>query len=253
MIAVLPMRCSDFAAPVRRAKTKPARRSPLVMQITTIAAVGLLAAVSLILWIFELAGRGAVDFRRYRQCPLRRWPLGEQIHGVRRRRHVHHHARRLAVFASNSRDRERATSSKLGRTRHARLRRRKRGITRGRALESPQHQVDRRLGLGRGYSSQVLTGRVELKYRHILAFLEVIDVEPGMFFRVLFPDSLEERQGTGGRMVERLFRQLHRAGYGEPAELPRVPPVLDTEELERRIREAIRQALGSAEPPPGES
>lgn len=121
-----------------------------------------------------------------------------------------------------------------------------------------RQDLDRRLGQGRGYSSQVLTGRVELKYRHILAFLEVVDVEPGMFFRVLFPDSLEQRRGTGGRMVERLFRQLHRAGYRERLPVaPEVspapaPPVVDTDELERRIREAIREVLGgepSAGPP----
>jgi len=40
-----------------------------------------------------------------------------------------------------------------------------------------RQDLDRRLGQGRGYASQVLTGRVELKYRHILAFLEVVDVE----------------------------------------------------------------------------
>ncbi|HEV7519146.1 MAG TPA: hypothetical protein VGR07_22885 [Thermoanaerobaculia bacterium] len=109
-----------------------------------------------------------------------------------------------------------------------------------------RQEVDRRLGQGRGYASQVLTGRVELKYRHILAFLEVVDVEPGMFFRVLFPDSTEQRQGTAGRMAERLFRQIHRAGYRDrPEPLPRLPAI-DTEELERRIGEAIREVLGHA-------
>jgi len=116
-----------------------------------------------------------------------------------------------------------------------------------------RQDLDRRLGQGRGYASQVLTGRVELKYRHILAFLEVVDVEPGMFFRVLFPDPLEQRQRSGGRMIDRLFRQLHKAGYDDTKEpLPQpTPPAIDTEELERRIHEAIREVLGSGEPPAG--
>jgi len=42
-----------------------------------------------------------------------------------------------------------------------------------------RQDLDRLLGQGRGYSSQVLTGRVELKYRHVLAILEVVDVERG--------------------------------------------------------------------------
>jgi hypothetical protein len=124
-----------------------------------------------------------------------------------------------------------------------------------------RQEVDRRLGQGRGYASQVLTGRVELKYRHVLAFLEVVDVDPGVFFRVLFPDAAEERRGTGGQMLERLFRQLHRAGYGdrlEPAAppsatllTPATPANIDPEMLERRIREAIREVLGSVETPGG--
>jgi hypothetical protein len=117
-----------------------------------------------------------------------------------------------------------------------------------------RQDLDRRLGQGRGYASQLLTGRVELKYRHILAFLAVVDVEPGMFFRVLFPDPIEQRQRSGGPMLERLFRQLHKAGYHDPQEPlsplpPAAPPAVDTEELERRIHEAIREVLGSGEPP----
>jgi hypothetical protein len=121
-----------------------------------------------------------------------------------------------------------------------------------------RQEVDGRLGQGRGYSSQVLTGRVELKYRHILTYLEVVGIDPGMFFRVLYPDfpaAAEPREGTPGRMAERLFRQLHRAGYAE--RLPPPPPSpptfsgVDPELLERRIREAIREVLGVAEPPDG--
>jgi hypothetical protein len=124
-----------------------------------------------------------------------------------------------------------------------------------------RQEVDGRLGQGRGYTSQVLTGRVELKYRHILAFLEVVDIDPGMFFRVLFPEvsDLSRRREPDGRLAERLFRQLHRAGYGErpaspappspaPLSQPAPPANIDPETLERRIREAIRELLGSGEP-----
>jgi hypothetical protein len=136
-----------------------------------------------------------------------------------------------------------------------------------------RQEVDRRLGQGRGYSSQVLTGRVELKYRHILTFLEVVDVDPGLFFRVLYPDFPElsrtpfpldtaaPRQETGGRLAERLFRQLHGVRPGDRPQSPwpsSTPPIsspepstpssIDPELLERRIREAIREVLGAAPP-----
>ncbi|HZF09083.1 MAG TPA: hypothetical protein VFE33_09860 [Thermoanaerobaculia bacterium] len=120
-----------------------------------------------------------------------------------------------------------------------------------------RQDLDRLLGQGRGYSSQVLTGRVELKYRHVLAILEVVDVEPGIFFRVLYPEPDEPRQGAGGRVMERLLERLHQAGYHDrPSPASPAPPVgtelpgaIDTAELERRIKAVIREVFGESEPP----
>jgi hypothetical protein len=113
-----------------------------------------------------------------------------------------------------------------------------------------RQDLDRLLGQGRGYSSQVLTGRVELKYRHILAILEVVDVEPGIFFRVLYPEPDEPRQGAGGRVMERLLERLHQAGYPESAPPPiPIPTSVDAAELERRIQAVIREVFGDREPP----
>jgi len=112
-----------------------------------------------------------------------------------------------------------------------------------------RQELDRLLGQGRGYASQVLTGRVELKYRHILAILEVVDVEPGIFFRVLYPEPDEPRQGAGGRVMERLLDRLHQSGYrDEPAPAAQVPAAVDTAELEQRIQAVIREVFGDREP-----
>jgi transcriptional regulator with XRE-family HTH domain len=115
-----------------------------------------------------------------------------------------------------------------------------------------RQDLDRLLGQGRGYASQVLTGRVELKYRHILAILEVVDVEPGIFFRVLYPEPDEPRQGAGGRVMERLLERLHQAGYQDrPSPAASTPAPIDTAELERRIKAVIREVFGEREIPPG--
>lgn len=50
-----------------------------------------------------------------------------------------------------------------------------------------QRDVEDRLGWTRGYLSQLLSGRVELRLRHLEAVLEALDVAPAEYFGVLFP------------------------------------------------------------------
>jgi transcriptional regulator with XRE-family HTH domain len=106
---------------------------------------------------------------------------------------------------------------------------------------STKKALDQKLGKGPGYISQVLTGRLELKYRHILEILGALDLDPGLFFRALFLEP--ERPSESGRMMERFLEGLQKMGYyGE--KLPPAPlPLIDAAELDRRIRAAIEDAL----------
>lgn len=102
--------------------------------------------------------------------------------------------------------------------------------------------LDERLGKSPGYFAQVLSGRLELKYRHILAILRGLDLEPRVFFRSLFPEPGES--AGGARMLERLFAELQRSGYGTylaPSPSPALS--IDAEELDRRIQAAVATAL----------
>ena len=45
-----------------------------------------------------------------------------------------------------------------------------------------QREVAERLGWGRGYVSQLLTGVVGLKVKHVFQILELLEVPPGEFF-----------------------------------------------------------------------
>jgi transcriptional regulator with XRE-family HTH domain len=122
--------------------------------------------------------------------------------------------------------------------------------------------LDERLGKSPGYFAQVLSGRLELKYRHILAILRGLDLEPRVFFRSLFPEPGEPV--SGARMLERLFAELQRSGYGtylspppslSPLSPPAVPafapspaaslPAIDADELDRRIQAAVAAALAA--------
>lgn len=108
--------------------------------------------------------------------------------------------------------------------------------------------LDQRLGAGPGYVSQVLTGRMELKFRHILAVLRALDVEPSLFFQTLYPDS---RPSTDQAVMEEFLKRFQKIGLGAPAPPPPPspsPPALDPQELERLIQSAVRTAL--AERPP---
>jgi len=104
--------------------------------------------------------------------------------------------------------------------------------------------LDQRLGAGPGYVSQVLTGRMELKLRHILAILRALDVEPSLFFQTLYPDA---RPSTDQAVMEEFLKRFQKLGFGAGAPPPQPPPVLDPQELERLIQTAVRTALTERE------
>src|SRR6185436_17419893 len=107
--------------------------------------------------------------------------------------------------------------------------------------------LDQKLGAGPGYVSQVLTGRMELKFRHILAILHALDVEPSVYFQTLYP---ENRPTSDAVVMEEFLRRFQKLGFGsQPAPAP--GPPLAPQELEHIIQSAVRAAL--AAPPAGSS
>jgi len=102
--------------------------------------------------------------------------------------------------------------------------------------------MDQRLGAGPGYVSQVLTGRMELKFRHVLAILRALEVEPSVFFQTLYP---ENRPSTDAVVMEEFLRRFQKLGFGtQPSPPP--SPAVDSQELERMIQNAVRAALSGA-------
>jgi transcriptional regulator with XRE-family HTH domain len=102
--------------------------------------------------------------------------------------------------------------------------------------------LDQKLGAGPGYVSQVLTGRMELKYRHILAMLRALEVDPGVFFQTLYPESTPS---TDVAMMEEFLKRFQKLGFGKAPEPVPPPPSgrIDSDELERLIQSAVRAAL----------
>lgn len=99
-------------------------------------------------------------------------------------------------------------------------------------------ELDQRLGAGPGYISQVLTGRMELKYRHILAILQALDVDPSVFFQTLYPG---DRPSSDQVVMEEFLKRFQQLGFGSGP--PPQPPAVDPQELERLVQSAVRAAL----------
>lgn len=105
--------------------------------------------------------------------------------------------------------------------------------------------LDQKLGAGPGYVSQVLTGRMELKFRHILAILHALDVEPSVYFQTLYP---ENRPASDAVVMEEFLRRFQKLGFGaQPA--PQPGPAMDPQELEHIIQSAVRAALAAPPAP----
>jgi hypothetical protein len=79
---------------------------------------------------------------------------------------------------------------------------------------------------------------MELKFRHVLAILRALEVDPSVFFQTLYP---ENRPSTDAVVMEEFLRRFQRLGFGSQPAPP--APALDTGELEKLIRTAVRAAL----------
>lgn len=101
--------------------------------------------------------------------------------------------------------------------------------------------LDQKLEAGPGYVSQVLTGRMELKFRHILAILRALEVEPSVFFQTLYPES---RPSSDAVVMEEFLRRFQKLGFGgAKTTAPPPSPALEPQELEKLIQNAVRAAL----------
>ena len=106
-----------------------------------------------------------------------------------------------------------------------------------------QEELERRLEASPGYLGRLLAGRVELKLRHILAILRILEIEPALFFQTLYPEA-----GPAGGIVrlDELRQRLMELGVGcEPA-APK--PEVGMDDLERLVQGAVQAALSSRKP-----
>ena len=111
---------------------------------------------------------------------------------------------------------------------------------------SPE-ELEKRLEASPGYVGRLLSGRVELKLRHILAILRLLEIEPALFFQTLYPEA-GPAGGTGASLDE-LRPRMESLGVsergGEPAPSRTEAGMAD---LERLVQGAVQAALSRRKP-----
>ena len=104
-----------------------------------------------------------------------------------------------------------------------------------RALGLSLREVERRLGMSRGYLTRLFSGEMDLKVDHVVEIADILGVEPEEIFRLAFPSSPAEAGPAALRL---------RATFGVPAE-PQ-PETGAPSALEREIEQIVNRALGKA-------
>lgn len=107
-----------------------------------------------------------------------------------------------------------------------------------------REEVETRLEASPGYLRRLLSGRIELKLRHILAILRVLEIEPSLFFHTLYPEA-----GPAGGTVrlDELRQRLEALGLDVEA-VPSPPSPEAEPDLERLVQRAVQAALSRREP-----
>lgn len=91
----------------------------------------------------------------------------------------------------------------------------------------PIRKTEKALGLSNGYLARVFSGKIELKYRHILDILDVVGMEPRDFFELAYPEG--SRSPDSSDFVHKL----------RPLPEPEDSTEPDTQDFEARVIELL--------------
>ncbi|HEY9421351.1 MAG TPA: helix-turn-helix domain-containing protein [Thermoanaerobaculia bacterium] len=94
----------------------------------------------------------------------------------------------------------------------------------------PIRQLERELGVSNGTLARIFSGKIELKYRHILDILELLQVTPLSFFELAY-------QGSDDEDTQEVVAKLGKISMPKPMPPPEVNPDL----IQAMVLEALRK------------
>jgi len=101
-------------------------------------------------------------------------------------------------------------------------------------------EVEKRLGLGHGSLNRIFNGKIDLKLRHILSVLEVLDVPSDQFFRLAYREKEDAQAQTTAREILDLLDARMPSARGAVMDEPeRSEASISDADLDRRIHEAL--------------
>jgi transcriptional regulator with XRE-family HTH domain len=99
-------------------------------------------------------------------------------------------------------------------------------------------EIERRLNVSNGTLARLFSGKISLKFQHVLDLLEILDVTPKAFFRAGY--SLDD---PGAMKAEELLRQAQDLAFPNPRE----SSVPSRAEIVKMIEDAL---AARQDPPP---
>ncbi|MEO6191600.1 MAG: hypothetical protein ABIS20_01205 [Thermoanaerobaculia bacterium] len=94
-----------------------------------------------------------------------------------------------------------------------------------------KREIERSVGWAKSSLTKLLKGQWEIKLRQLLEVLQVLRVEPLVFFRLVYKEI---------PLSDRLMKELSQGHAPDPILLP---PAMSEEELDRRIEETVHKTI----------
>ena len=96
----------------------------------------------------------------------------------------------------------------------------------------PRRSLEQELGLGSGGLGKILGGTARLQMSHVLMILAALGVDPGDFFRWVYPF-----RGRSSELIE------NARALGSPAPEAPSPPAVADAAFDERVRESLLRLL----------